>query len=654
MGFTRREFLALASAGAAVGLAGCAPTQQPQQPPTEDPESPDPSVDLTEFESLALDPSAWRYDEDNDVYYQLGLTYCLSPATKTYESLAVFVPGAYFTAEENGSTYTCTVNEKAVVGGFTAATAPILMPINTGSLAAQASPTSYAFDGLAPYMDAGCIYVYAGFRGRSAGYDTASGSDELFPGGSPWPVVDLKAAVRYLRYNASALPCDTGRVFVFGFGAGGGLSAVLGASGDAAPFEPYLDSIGAVTHDAEGKAVSDAIAGSASWCPVTSFDVADAAYEWCQGQYADDATRAEGTWTRLFSQDLAAAYGAWVNEMDLRDADDAQLTLDETETGVYSMGSYANALIDGIDEAATHFVQNTSFPYAYTPQRLEDPTFPGDPNLVATREADAAETPSPSGATADGTGQEQVDDAGAADGAAADDAAADAAADPAQTTLSGVAQVQSTIYDSAQSYFAALNAGGWWINYNHRTMSVSISSLRDFVLNLRPAALAASPFDQPDRSSRTNQLFGIGEESTLHFDAIAGGLVQDNLDAYEACEDWPEDLELDWEEDLEKVDSLETDMATRVALMNPLFWLSGHYEGYGQASVAPHWRVNEGLFDTDAPLATASNIVYALRKYDGVTDIAHTPVWGQGHVLAERSGSATANLISWVTACCSA
>lgn len=657
MGCTRREFLALASAGAAAGLAGCTPTRQQPQTPTEDPESPDPSVDLTEFESLALDPSAWRYDEDNDVYYQLGLRYCLSPATETYESLAIFVPGAYFTAEENGATYTCTVNEKAVVGGFTAATAPILMPINTGTLAAQASPTTYAFDGLAPYMEAGCVYVYAGFRGRSAGYDTASGSDELFPGGSPWPVVDLKAAIRFLRYNGAALPCDTSRVFVFGFGAGGGLSAVLGSSGDAALFEPYLASIGAITHDAEGNAVSDALAGSASWCPVTSFDVADAAYEWCQGQYASDGTRAEGAWTRLLSQDLAGAYGAWINEMDLRDADDAQLTLDETEAGSFSMGSYASALIDGIDEAATYFVQNTSFPYAYTPQRLEDPTFPGDPNLAATREADVAVTQVAPEAVADGTGQEQVDaPADAPADAEGTDANADAAPaeDPAQTTLAGVAQVQSTIYDSAQSYFAALNADNWWINYNHRSMSVAVSSLRDFVLHLRPAALDASPFDQPDRSSRTNQLFGIGEESTLHFDAIAGRLVQDNLDAYSACEDWPEDLELDWEEDLEKVDSLETDMATRVAMMNPLYWLSGHYEGYGQAAVAPYWRVNEGLFDTDVPLATASNIVLALRKYDGVTDIAHTQVWGQGHVLAERSGSATANLISWVTACCTA
>ena len=641
MGCTRREFLALASAGTVAGLAGCVPSRQTPQTPSDDTSSPDPSVDLSEFESLALDASAWRYDEDNEVYYQLGLTYCLSPATDTYESLAVFVPGAYFSAEKNGDTYTCTVNDKAVVGAFTAATAPVLMPINTGSLAAQSSPTSYAFDGLGPYMDAGCVYVYAGFRGRSAGYDTASGSDELFPGGSPWPVVDLKAAVRYLRYNASRLPCDASRVFVFGFGGGGGASAVLGASGDSELFEPYLTSIGAITHDAEGATVSDAVAGSASWCPVTSFDTADAAYEWCQGQYATDGTRAEGSWTRLLSQDLAAAYGAWVNEMDLRDADDAQLTLDETETGVYAQGSYADALLDCVNEAATTFVQGTAFPYAYTPQRLEDPTFPGDPNLAATREADVASSTPASEAPADGTGEAPA----TGDATAQEDAS---------KTLAGVAQVQSTIYDSAQSYFAALNADSWWINYNHRSMSVTVSSLRDFVTRMRPAAQPASPFDLPDRSSRVNQLFGIGEESTLHFDAIAAGLIDANLDTYAACADWPAEEEVAWQEDLEKVDALETDMATRVSLMNPLFWLSGHYDGYGQASVAPHWRINEGLFDTDAPLCTAANIVFALRKYDGVASVSHTPVWGQGHVLAERSGSATSNLISWVTSCCSA
>ena len=627
MGCTRREFLALASVGTIAGMAGCAPAQHEVEPSTDEGQT-TPPVDASKFESLALDPSAWRFDGENNVYYQLGLTYCLDPATETYESLAIFVPGSYFIGEKNGDTYTCTVNEKAVVGSFTPATAPILMPINSGSLAAQASPTTYGYEGLAPYLTQGCVYVYAGFRGRSAAVDTATGSDDLIAGGSPWPAVDLKAAIRYLRYNASVLPCDASRTFVFGFGAGGGLSAVLGASGDAALFEPYLAEIGAITHDATGAAVSDAIAGSASWCPATSYDMADAAYEWCQGQYASDASRADGTWTQLLSRDLAGAYGAWINEMDLRDADDAQLTLDETETGVYAMGSYAQALLDEVDDAATYFVQNTAFPYTYTPQRLEDPAFPGDPNLAASREADALSQGAGGEAAADGTGEAE---AGA---------------------IEGVAQVQSTIYDSAQSYFSSLNARAWWINYNHRSMSVSVSSLRDFVVNLRPAKLPAAPFDRPDRSSRANQLFGVGEDSTLHFSSCVAGVVEAGVDEFSVAEGWDPAYETAWADDLETVDVLETPMADRVAMMNPLTWLSGHYEGYGQATVAPHWRINEGLFDTNTSLCTAANIVCALRKYDGVADVAHTPVWGQGHVLAERSGSATSNLIDWVVSCC--
>lgn len=662
MGCTRREFLALAGtgAGALAGLAGC--TSAPSNPDSQatDPGSQTPPADAEKFKSLAINQGAWKYDEDNDVYYQLGLTYCVSPATKTYESLAVFVPGAYFTAEKNGDSYTCTVNEKAVVGSFTPSTAPVLMPINSGNLSPQTSPTAYGYAGLAPYLEAGCIYVYAGFRGRSAGYDTASGSDDLFPGGSPWPVVDLKAAVRYLRYNAASLPCDASRVFVFGFGAGGGVSAVLGSSGDSELFSPYLEAIGAATYDAFGNELSDAIAGSASWCPVTSFDAADAAYEWAQGQYGADGERAEGTWTAALSKDLAAAYGSWVNGMDLRGDDDAQLTLEETDDAAFASGSYASTLLGVLNTAAAEFLENASFPYTYTPQRLEAPNFPGDPNLAATRASEtAASAQQTTPDTDDGAGTADADATAADDGsadAAADgtDAAADGTADGADTAtpLVGVEQVQSTIYDSAENYLAALNAQSQWIGYSYYSGAVTIASLGDFVRNLCAPAHDVSPFDAPDRSSQTNQLFGIGEESTLHFSSMVGNTVEKNQDVYSALEGWEDGTERAWVVDLAKTDSLNTPMSKRVDMMNPLFWLSGAYDGYGQATVAPFWRVNEGLFDGEAPLPCALNMVLALRKYDGVSGVTYTPVWGQGHVLAERSGSATSNLVSWVVACC--
>ena len=54
-----------------------------------------------------VDQTAWQYSADDDVYYQIGISYCETPADTAYETLAIFVPGAYMTATENGDgTYT--------------------------------------------------------------------------------------------------------------------------------------------------------------------------------------------------------------------------------------------------------------------------------------------------------------------------------------------------------------------------------------------------------------------------------------------------------------------------------------------------------------------------------------------------------------------
>ena len=41
----------------------------------------------------AIDMAKWSYNADDDVYYQVGIPYCASPADESYETLAVFVPG---------------------------------------------------------------------------------------------------------------------------------------------------------------------------------------------------------------------------------------------------------------------------------------------------------------------------------------------------------------------------------------------------------------------------------------------------------------------------------------------------------------------------------------------------------------------------------
>ncbi|MDO4899809.1 carboxylesterase family protein, partial [Actinomyces sp.] len=271
--------------------------------------------DLTPTDpSLALDSAAWSYDAEGDVYYQIGLAYGSSIQDASYETLSVFLPGAYVSATDNGDgTYTLTPADGSV-GAYTSATAPIVLPVNTPGYSAQSPVSEYSYSTIQPYMEAGLIYVVAGLRGKNSTTQDAAGN-------APWGVTDLKAAVRYVRYNAASLPGDAEQVYVFGHSGGGAQSAVMGASGDSALYTPYLTAIGAATTDPEGNALSDAVAGAMCWCPITSLDEANAAYEWNMGQFASSGTRAEGTWTEAYSKDLAAAYAQWVNNAGLTDAD---------------------------------------------------------------------------------------------------------------------------------------------------------------------------------------------------------------------------------------------------------------------------------------------------------------------------------------------
>jgi hypothetical protein len=227
--------------------------------------------------TLAFDNQAWNYDATNDVYWQIGIVYCSKPETTVYEMLGIYVPGAYLTATANGDgTYTATINATDTINGFTASTAPMVFPVNTPGYSAQAAPTSYNYSDISSYLTAGFIYDYAGMCGRDNGYD-ANGT-LIYSGGAPSGVTDLKAAVRYIRYNKELLPGNTDSIFVFGM-SGGAQSTVMGASGNSQLYFPYLESIGAAMSDANGAYISDAIEGVMAWCPITSMDYTDEAYE---------------------------------------------------------------------------------------------------------------------------------------------------------------------------------------------------------------------------------------------------------------------------------------------------------------------------------------------------------------------------------------
>ena len=554
-----------------------------------------------------VDQTAWQYNGDDDVYYQIGISYCETPADTAYETLAIFVPGAYMTATENGGgTYTCEINPDAAVGAYTAETAPIVMPINTPGYSAMAALTSYA--SFTSYTDEGFVYVHAGCRGRDAG--------------APAGVTDLKAAVRYLRYTDDVIPGNAERIFTFGMSGGGAQSALMGSTGDSALYDAYLEEIGAVT------GVSDAVLGSMCWCPITNLDTADEAYEWMMGVTRSGLTEEE----QQISDQLAEAFAAYINSAGIKDPEGTVLTLSESDDGIYQAGSYYDYMKTVIEESLNHFLEDTEFPYdassasggrrggfgggmpggfggGQRPERGE-----GAPDFGAGQK--------PDGEMMSGeVSFEEIDDI------------------TRNETASGVSL--SGTYETAQDYIDALNAEREWVHYDAATNTASITSIEDFVLACKSASKNLGAFDQLDGGQGENTLFGYGDGNGAHFDAI----LADILNALGS------DYAADYAEDLAKQDSAGNTVDYRVNMYTPLYYLLESSEGYQESTVAKYWRIRTGIAQGDCALSTEMNLALALENDERVESVDFETIWGAGHTQAERSGNSTDNFIAWVNAC---
>ncbi len=247
------------------------------------------------------------------------------------------MPGDYFSGTDNGDgTFTCEVKD-AAVNGYTADTAPIVMPIETPGYSAQAALTAYM--SLPEYMEAGFVYVHAGCRGRDAG--------------APAGVTDIKAAVRYLRYTDNTIPGDAEKIFVFGMSGGGAQSAIVGAAGDSELYAPYLEQIGAV------QGVSDAVYGSMDWCPITNLDSADEAYEWMMGVTRSGLSDEE----QAISDAMAVSFADYINQAGIKDENGNVLTLEESAEDIYQAGSYYDYIVGVVENSLNSFLSDTEFPY---------------------------------------------------------------------------------------------------------------------------------------------------------------------------------------------------------------------------------------------------------------------------------------------------
>lgn len=196
---------------------------------------------------------------------------------------------------------------------------PIFMPNYVGGYMAAKPQSVNAGDASGRALAEGYVVAISGVRGRNSVVTNADG-ENVYTGRAPKALLDLKAAVRYLRHFDKEMPGDAEKIITNGTSAGGAMSALLGATGNNPVYEEYLKEMGAANE-------RDDIFAAVCFCPITDLDHADAAYEWLYG-CTNNVTRHLSDEQAEVSKELASQYPAYLNSLNLKKADGTLLTSD--------------------------------------------------------------------------------------------------------------------------------------------------------------------------------------------------------------------------------------------------------------------------------------------------------------------------------------
>ncbi len=337
------------------------------------------SYDLTFDKSIGKEYSKNCNGRIVEYFAYENIVYVSKPKSVEYQSMNIYIPKGYL----DGKT----------INGYTAKTAPIFLPNGVGGYMPGKALTPVENDRMSGgganavlyALSRGYVVACPAIRGRT------NVSNNVYIGKAPALIVDYKAAVRYLRFNHNNLPAgDTEKIISNGTSAGGALSALLGVTGNAEEYVPYLKEIGAANEN-------DAIFASSDYCPITNLEHADMAYEWIfngvteyhQGKQMmmpdqmpqqltdqlkkklppaggkerpNNAPLETGKASAMTKEEIAVSsilkseFPRYVNSLDLRDKNDKVLNLDDKGNGAFKdyikskyIESAQSALDSGVD-----------------------------------------------------------------------------------------------------------------------------------------------------------------------------------------------------------------------------------------------------------------------------------------------------------------
>lgn len=283
--------------------------------------------------TVTVDGVATRLRQYRIVYVanpvKMALTQYTLPGVNTtaladpyaYQTMIVSVPEAL--ANDQKTALYFVVNN----GGWWAS--PVATTLTEGASFVSTSDSN----NIGAALKAGYVVVHVGTRSRGG----ARAEDGRWAGKAPAPVVDAKAAIRYLRLNDSLMPGSAERIVVTGTSGGGGLTAAVAASGNSADYLPFLAEVGAAGVTGTGSSLNttlkDDVFAAVAYCPINNLGNADAGYEW---EY--NAIRADSNTPALnsvaysagpqpaASAALAASFPAYVAGLGLKQANGSPLT----------------------------------------------------------------------------------------------------------------------------------------------------------------------------------------------------------------------------------------------------------------------------------------------------------------------------------------
>lgn len=231
---------------------------------------------------------------------------------KAYESIF------YVTNVEDSTYQTLNIYVPTDLKGRKDSEIPILMRQYVGGYMASTAKSPSATDASGRALQEGYVVCIPGARGSNSVVELDG--TKVYTGIAPNGLLDLKATVRYLRFNDSRIPGNSERIFIDGTSAGGAMSALIGATGNQKDYEPYLEAMGAAK-------AKDNVYGAICYCPITDLNHADMEYEWLYSCTNTGVRHLDSIQCRI-SDELAALAPGYINSLKLRDSKGHLITAD--------------------------------------------------------------------------------------------------------------------------------------------------------------------------------------------------------------------------------------------------------------------------------------------------------------------------------------